>query len=91
MVSVECAICYAICYQFYSGFYGLQEQINGTEVKTLIWICNSLLKAIENKNAKSLNYWLCTKISRVDDISLSAGKPFLVEKNGEGALVFAFL
>ena len=91
-----------VCYQFYSRFYGLQEQINVTEVKTLIWMCKNWLKVIENKNAKSLNYWPCTlvqevvNISRVDDISfgrftiLSAGKTFLVEKNGEGALVFAF-
>ena len=57
-----------------------------------------LTESIENKNAKSLNYWLCTLVQEVtnksgaDDLSfgrftiLSAGKMFLVEKNGEGAL-----
>ena len=86
-----------VCYQFYSGFYGLQEQINVTEVKTLIWMCKSWLKALKTRMPKvsATGYARsCRRLQRswVDDISfgrftiLSAGKMFLVEKNGVGAL-----
>ena len=101
-----------VCYQFYSEISGVADFSRMTRPKYQQdlhhWARRSvrsldvqeLTESNENKNAKTLNYWLyaslCRRleISQVNDIPLGRLtinyclwlRTFLVKKNGEGAL-----